>query len=198
VNLQHAKSKLRAPGATLVLPLWAFQDEWEGRPEAPVCVGLRLLSENDKLSARSQADKAASELHPIGGDNWTDAFNDAVQLNIVAIAMCDPNDVTRPAELFPIAVDQVPNAFTSKGAAYVFQAVSRHEISVSLLGELAERDHADRLAALLQKVEPGVLSPALRRHITYLLEELEVVAESVDAARVDHPSNEVPLPVVVQ
>ncbi len=196
MNLAQAKQRIRAPGATLVLPLWAFADEWESRPEAPVCVGLRLLSENDKLSARSQAEQQAWKLQPEGGDDWVDAFNDCLQMQIDAVAMCDPNDVTNPPEIFPIAVDQVPHAFTSKGAAYVFQAVARHEIAVSSLGELAERQDVERLVALLGKVDPNSLGPGLRRHITYLLEQLEPhVDESVDARAINHTGNEV-APVV--
>lgn len=196
MNLQQAKQRIRTPGATLVLPLWVFADEWESRPEAPVCVGLRLLSENDKLAARSQAEQQAWKLQPEGGDNWVDAFNDCLQMQIDAVAMCDPNDVTKSPEIFPIAVDQVPHAFTSRGAAFVFQAIARHEIAASCLGALAEHQDFARLAVLLAKVDPNALGPGLRRHITYLIEQLEPhVDESVDAGAVDHTSNEV-APVV--
>lgn len=196
MNLQQAKTKLRAPGATLVLPLWVFADEWEHKPNAPVCVGLRLLSETDKSQARAEASRLATQLHPEGGDNWVDAFNDQLQLAVSAVGMCDPNDVRKPPELFPVAVDQVPNAFTSKGAGYVFQAIARYEVQASPIEVPAGAEEIARLLALLGKVDPETLSLGLRRTISYVAELLEPFAgELVDAGAVDDAADKLPLVV---
>ena len=195
MNFAQAKAKITAPGATLLLPLWVFADEWEGKPDAPVCVGLRLLSENDKIQARALASKQANELHPDRSDDWIDCFNDAVQMQIDALGMCDPNDVRKPTELFALSPeDQVPNAFTSKGAAFVFQAIQRYEVASSPIGTLAEADDLERLAALLGKVDLASVGPGTSRTITYLLELLEPLAgELVDAAGVDYAGQESPI-----
>src|ERR1041384_1359059 len=131
MNFTEAKAKIRKPGTKLLLPTWVFADDWPSRPDSEVCVGLRLLSENDKTVARSLASKRADELHQVRDDAWTDCYNDTLQLQIAAVAMCDPNDVGLPPELFSIPEDQVPFAFTSRGAAFVFRAIQAYEIQVS-------------------------------------------------------------------
>ena len=191
MNFAQAKAKLRKPGTTLVLPLWVFKDEWESKPDAPVCVGLRLIGETEKMSARSQAVKTANELHPEGGSDWTDCFNDAIQLQIDALGICDPNDISLPAELLPYAEDQAPNAFTSKGAAFIFQAIQRYEVATSPIGALATADDLQRLAAMMGHVDLATLSPAQSRAIPFLIEMLEpLVGDLVDAGAVDDAGHE--------
>lgn len=196
MNLREAKAKLRKPGATLVLPLWVFADQWEDRPTAPVCVGLRLLAENDKTQARALAVKQANDLHPERGDEWVDCFNDAVQMQIDALGMCDPNDVNKPSEAFEYAEDQLPFRITSKGAAFIFQAIQRYEVASSPIGALATSDDLQRLAAMLGKLNLATLGLAPSRTITYLIELLEpVVGELVDAASIDDAGDESPIVV---
>lgn len=191
MNFAQAKARLRKPGTTLVLPLWVFKDEWDGKPDAPVCVGLRLIGETDKMSARSLAVKTANELHPEGGDDWTDCFNDAVQLQLDALGICDPNDVSKPAEILPYAEDQAPNAFTSKGAAFIFQAIQRYEVATSPIGALATADDLRRLTAMLRHVDLATIGPAQSRMIPFLIEMLEpLVGELVDASGIDDAADE--------
>jgi hypothetical protein len=196
VNFAQAKARLKAPGATLVLPLWVFADQWESKPDAPVCVGLRLLAENDKTQARAMAVKQANDLHPDRGDEWVDCFNDAVQMQIDALGMCDPNDVNKPSEAFEYAEDQLHFRITSKGAAFIFQAIQRYEVASSPIGALATSDDLERLATMLGKLNLATLGPAPSRTITYLIDLLEpLVGELVDAVGVDHTSDEVQLVV---
>lgn len=191
MNLQQARAAQKKPGATLVLPLWVFADEWDEKPDAPVCVGLRLLAENDKIQARSLAAKTASERHPEHGADWTDCYNDAIQLQLVALGMCDPNDVRKPTELFPYAEDKVPFALTSKGAAFIFQAIQRYEVATCLIGDLATPEDLKRLAAMLGHVDLATIGPAQSRFIPFLIEMLEpLVGELVDASGVDDATDE--------
>lgn len=192
MNFTQAKARNKRPGTTLLLPLWVFADQWESKPDAPVCVGLRLLSENDKTQARALAVKSADDLHPDRGDEWVDCFNDAVQMQIDALGMCDPNDVDKPSEAFEYAEDQLPFRITSKGAAYIFQAIQRYEVASSAIGALATTEDLGRLAAMLGKLNLATLGPAPSRTITYLIELLEpLVGELVDAVGVDDAGNEV-------
>lgn len=191
MNFAQAKAARKKPGTTLVLPLWVFADSWEDKPEAPVCVGLRLLAENDKIQARALAAKAANDRHPEHGADWTDCYNDAIQLQLVALGMCDPNDVRQPAELFPYAEDQVAFRLTSKGAAFIFQAIQRYEVATCLIGALATADDLQRLTAMLAHVDLAALSPAQSRTIPFLIELLEpLVGELVDASSVDDAGDE--------
>jgi hypothetical protein len=196
VNFTEAKARNTTPGATLILKLTVFADDYSGKPSASVCVGLRLLSEEDRRKARHVAEKQASELHPAGGDGWTECYNDAVKRQVAALAMCDPNDVTKPHELFPYAEDQVLTAFTVRGTQYVFDAVEQHEIDSSPLERLADEATLHRLAKLLLLVDIATLNGRLGRRISAMLDEVEGLVdapESVDGAAVDDASDERPI-----
>jgi hypothetical protein len=188
---QAVKDK-RAPGATLVLEPWVFADEWSGKPSDDVCVGLRLLSDGDKTKARKTAEELADSVHPDRGANWVECFNDCVQRQVDALGICDPNDVRKSHELLPYAEDQVMEALSSKGSRFIFERIERYEIAASPLGVMADREVLDRLVKVLPHVEPELVAPGLRRLISYVLEELELVADdSVDASAVDDAGNEV-------
>lgn len=195
MNFGEAKSRVRTPGATLVLPLSCFADDWLNKPDAPVCVGLRLLSEEDRRKARHVAEQQASELHPAGGDGWIECYNDGAKRQVAALAMCDPNDVTRPSELFPYAEDQVLAALTISGTEFIFSAVEQLEIDSSPLEQLATAQTLTRLARLLPLVNPANLNGRLGRRISAMLEEVEGL---VDPSLVDDASDEVPAVVSEQ
>jgi hypothetical protein len=189
----------RAPGRTLLLEPWVFADEWPNKPPEAICVGLRLLADTDKTKARFTAEEMANETHPLGKSsglsvwlaNWTECFNDCLIRQVSALAICDPNDVSKPHELFPYAEAQVMEAFTSRGALFVFESLDRYEVEVSPIGELADHSELTRLAALLPHVEPGQLAPGLRRLISHVVEELDLrFGDSVDVDAVDHAPDE--------
>src|ERR1043166_31170 len=89
------KSAPKTPGRTLVLQPSVFADEWKRKPKAPVCVGLRLMSEADRSRSRAEAERIADDHHPRGGANWVDCFNDALVRQAAALGICDPNDATK-------------------------------------------------------------------------------------------------------
>lgn len=193
MNFADAKARSKTPGATLVLPLSCFADEWVGKPTGPVCVGLRLLSEEDRRKARHVAEQQATELHPAGGDGWIECYNDAAKRQVAALGMCDPNDCTKPSELFPIAEDQVLTALTIGGTELIFSAVEQLEIDSSPLEALATRETLTRLARLLPHVNLASLNGRLGRRISAMLDEIEPL---VDSALVDDASDELPVSVV--
>ena len=165
---------VRAPGRTLVLEPWVFADEWEDKPKAAVCVcvGLRLMSEVDKLKARVEAERLADELHPGRGEYWVDACNDAIMRQVVALGICDPNDVTKPAPVLPYAEEKVRYALTSRGVRFIFEAIDRYELESSPIGTEATGAVLADLAALLPTVKVEELRPGLRRLIHHVFEEL--------------------------
>lgn len=192
MNFADAKAQIKTPSASLVVPLEAFADAWTGKPAAPVCVGLRLLSNEDRQKARVVAEGQAIEMHPRGGDGWIECYNDAVKRQAVALAICDPNDVTRSHETFPYAEDIVLIALTTRGTDLIFDAVEQHEIDQSPLEQRATPATLKRLSRLLPLVESSALSGRLSRRITSMLEE---VATLVDPGLVDDASDELPLVV---
>jgi hypothetical protein len=168
--------KQRPPGRTLVLETWVFADDWESRPKAAVCVGLVRMSEQSKTTARHDAEKTADELHPRGGANWIDCFNDHLIRQVVAHGICDPNDVDKPSPTLQMAQDMVGHALTSRGARFIFDAIDRFEIETSPIGVAANREEVERLCELLGKVDLERLSGSTRRMLSHLLEQVEVAS----------------------
>lgn len=190
----------RAPGTTLILEPWVFADRWSNKPAEPVCVGLRLLGDIEKTKARQLAEELAKETHPDGGANWIECFNDCIIRQVAALGMCDPNNVSRPHELFPYAEAQVSEALTSPGALFIFEAIDRYEIGASPIGVAAGADEIQALAALLPNVRPDEMPKGLRRLLSYVVDELDLLfgeeTESVDAVGVDDSADEVGVSVV--
>jgi hypothetical protein len=85
----------RAPAAVVVLAPSEWVATWKDAPRAPVAVGLRLLSEEETLTADAEATKEAIR----GGRQTDDAvrrYNEALLCWIIGFAACDPNDATAP------------------------------------------------------------------------------------------------------
>lgn len=193
MNFTEAKERNKTPSRTLILPLTCFADDWAGKPPSPICVGLRLLSEDDRRKARKTAEEQATEFHPYGDDGWIECFNDGVKRQVAALAMCDPNDVTQPSETFRYAEEQVLAAFTVNGTQLVFDAVEQLEIDSSPLERLADRDVLVRLAKVLGLVDPAALNGRLSRRISCMLDEVEPLIDEaalVKAGVVDDPRDE--------
>lgn len=196
MNFGEAVAASGMPGTTLLLEPWVFADEWDSKPDAAVCVGLRLLADKEKSKARFTAEELADQLHPQrDAINWVDAYNDALMRQIAALAVCDPNDVRKPAEVLPMAELTVSDALTSRGARFIFESVAQYEIQASPIGEEASAETLQRLGALLQHTDTEVLPPGLRRLLAHVTDELDDrFGHLVDgAAGVDHAGDEVPI-----
>lgn len=192
MNFSAVKRRNKSPSATLVVPLSAFADAWSGKPSEPICVGLRLLSNEDRQKARKVAEEMATELHPRGGDGWIECYNDAVRRQAVALALCDPNDVTQPSQAFPYAEDTVLVALTASGTQKIFDAVEQHEIDQSPLERAADQATLLRLARLLERVDFALMNGRLSRRVSAMLEEIEALVDDdlVDDPRVDDSREE--------
>lgn len=182
-----------APGTTLVLKPDVFADEWQSKPREPVCVGLRLIPDSEKTKARFTAEELADQVHPKRDHNWIDAYNDALMRQVVALAICDPNDVKKPFELMPFAESDVSDAVTSAGASFIFGALARYELATDPNVAPAGDEDLARLSSLLGLVDASQLRVGLRRTVAELLAELE---ELVDASGVDDAPDELPVGVV--
>lgn len=166
----------RPPARTLVLEPWVFADDWGQKPREPICVGLRLMSEADKTRARREAEDFADELHKKRSNDWLDARNDYLVRQVVAVCLCDPNDVSKPSQILPYAEEQVRFALTSRGAAFIFHAYDQYELETSPL----EREATDGDLAALGEIllnEPAVFTKAQRRLLAHVLDD---VSEDAD------------------
>lgn len=181
-GIQQELSK--RPGRTMMLEPWVFADNWESKPKAAVCIGLRLMSENDKGVARRDSEELALKTHPKGGVNAVDAYNDALMRHVCAFGICDPNDVTQPWASMELPEVEVRIALTTRGVQHIFEAIRKYETESSPLHrEITEDEYSE----LVLRVDDGALerlTPAraklARKFLAYALDELREAAE--DAA----------------
>lgn len=176
-----AKNLPKPPGRTLTLEPSVFADEWAGKPRDTVCVGLRLMSESDKTIARRDSEALALELHPKGGINAVDSYNDALLRHCVAFGICDPNDVSKPWAGMELPEAEVRIALTSRGARLIYEAIERYEIESSPLNaELDDGDEMDELIGALERGALSLIEPAraglARRLLRYALLEMRTAA----------------------
>jgi len=168
--------KATPPGRTLLLPPSVFADDWKKKPASPVCVGLRLMSDDDRTRCRAEAERIALEFHPKGGPNWIDCFNDALVRQCVALGMCDPNDVHKFSDLMELPEEEVVIAFTSSGAGFVFDAIEQYEAESSPITPEASDEDIAEFIGLVQEGSLDILSPEehrrARRLIASMLTEL--------------------------
>ena len=122
----YAQNETAAPRqaeAFIVLPPHAFSDEWKDRPKSDVAVGLRRLSEQDEKVAKEQGRKIVQRDHVRDGkivdkDEAWESYNQELIRYMMARAMCDPNDVSKP--FFEFAEDTIHVALTSFGLGLVW------------------------------------------------------------------------------
>jgi hypothetical protein len=165
-----------AAGRTIKLESWVFPEEWTDRPKSTVCVGIRLISEGEKAKAMAQSEEVANSLHdqnsgPESRDLWRDAFNNALIRQVAAVGICDPNDVMKPTELFPLAEEQVRFALTSAGARFIFDQIERYEIEVSEAEPSLTEDQLDEFAASLFENFDRLL-PQHKRLLNHVFDQL--------------------------
>jgi len=166
------------PPATLTLTPGFFATLWPGKPKADVCVGLRLVAEEDKQAARGEAARAAWALHPReqDADNRVDAMNDALMRWIVARGTCDPNDASRPPELWSEAPeDLVKEALTVEGVKGIYDAIEQLELELSPVRREATDEEIDEVIvmsrAALAEMTP-IKAARVRRLLGYCLDEM--------------------------
>lgn len=145
----------------------AYATDYVRRPDEPVSIGLRLLSEADLQAARAGATKCAVDLFP--GDGESDAavlaYNDALLREVVARAACDPNDARQP--YFQGDEEEVREALTSDGCRAVWDELERLAIERSPLAPLADDAEIASLPAAWVRCA-GMLSVTKQRQLRRL------------------------------
>jgi hypothetical protein len=178
-TLAKAVEKIRPPGCKLILEPWAFADSWERKPSGNVCVGLRILSEAENTTARAEAATLARQLHPEGGDEQTDCFNDALLRWLVATAVCDPNNVDSPAPVFGATDEELIRvAMTERGIRFVFDSLLKYQVETSPLYPEIGDDELGELSTLMLGGAADLLPPGARstakRHLLFALDALRL------------------------
>ncbi len=172
----------------------AFADTYQERPTAEICVGLRTIAESDLATARSQAARWATQLHPDVSPEegelfgpWIESYNDALLRWIIARGTCDPNNVDQPPEVWNVAPeDQVREALTADGVRYLIDEWEKMRIGVDPTVQEASEDVVLRdlpnLLPYAHRLSAGRRGRAMRL-MAFVLGELRSVAPGDDAAQ---------------
>ena len=153
---QRALAPEKRPAPKVVrVPAEAFADTWSGRPKPGEtrAMGLRIISAADVQAVREAASKTAWSHHPREAD--VDAriehYNDALMREVLAIALCKPEDASLPY-WDKVASTAVFVALTEAGVRLLWQAYEELKVSADPTGEQATEDD---VKALLDAFEDG-------------------------------------------
>lgn len=170
----------RKPRETLLVPPFVWAETWDERPRDKVVVGLRSISEGDKLAAIGDARKAAYDFvkeprTPADFTLWTDTYNDFVMRRIVARGVCDPNDVSGYSEPLGMAPEEfVIERLSTEGVRFFFDALERFNLAHDETRAEATNDEiesiADRLH-ILENLKPNAQA-RLRRLLRFVIDQL--------------------------
>lgn len=170
----------RKPATVVSFPPSGWAVTHGDRPTAPVEIGLRVLSEAERIEITSLAATKACRLHPADHDEdgRVHAYNRLLMALAVARAACHVDDATVPYWPSGVADDLVPNALTSEGIDHIYHALDRAMVEQNPAQPEADETDLSRLADLMTMPDAFVpFTPAfaqrLRRLLRYCLDHLD-------------------------
>jgi hypothetical protein len=160
----------------------AFVDNWSGKPSDAVAVGLRLLSEREKFGILKESKTKAREAHPDDARLQYETESDTAMRLLVAAALCDVNDVSKPSSLFRFPQNEVFSALTESGARYLFDEVLKLQVETSVAHTEASEDD---LAELFELISEGAIDSldgerrsSVLRHLRFALDLISEVVST--------------------
>ena len=171
--------KCAAP-ARFTLEVAHFADTWEGRPVAPVVIGLRVPPEGEMIGARDEAIRVARDTKGDLTDEDRDGiFNDALVSIIVARGICDPHDVKASHPFLQMAEDVVPMALKSRTIRHLWDRIDKLHVEQSPLFNEIDAVGLERLTSYLSIDDPfaGCEKAAQARARRFLQLALELIEE---------------------
>lgn len=153
----------RPPAATMLLEPTAYASDYQHRPDEPVAVGIRLLSEADVQAAKAAAARVAVDLYEDErlAEERDLAYNDALVREVVARVACDPNDARNP--FFPGDEEEVRLALTSDGCRAIYDEWEAQAVSRSPLQPVATEEDVAALPATWARAAGLLQGPEQRR-----------------------------------
>lgn len=143
-------------------------------PTADVAVGLRLLSQAEVMTAKSEAEKEATA-RARSGEEIVDRYNAALLAWGLGYAVCDPNNAAQP--YFKFGDESVRQQLTPDAARHLWDELERAQVAASPLRPAASDDDLAELALLLTDPDAWERLPSgdaarLRRWLHFCLDEL--------------------------
>lgn len=159
------------PTKTVTLRADQWAETYAKRPRYDLCVGLRRLSATDVESAEVEAARSVLDT-PIDGID--ERYNNKLMAWAVALAHCDPNDITRPlAELGMRGDDEIEERLTPETVRWLYQHLEDLH-SVGPLTPPASDEEVAELASLLASPTRADIDVDTRRLLGRALRALRV------------------------
>lgn len=159
------------PDRVIKLHPTAWSEKWPERPEYPMDVGVRRISEQDQMNARIEATRAADRAHPDdrrASQEWLDTYNQAVMHGCIAHALCRHDNRHEP--LFKMQTEVLPSRLTTAGVERLFDEL---ELITVIEGPTRPEATAEELYDLGNDLVSGEfwqdMPMARARHIRRLL-----------------------------
>lgn len=168
------------PPRVVPVPPSAFADDWHGRPDSEVAIGLCFVSAEDIDAAMNTALERAESWATNEGRrdeaHFNKVYNEQLIYGIVGRAAVNPNDCTR--RWFPAPCeDSIRRAMTPDGARRLWDELQLLHVGSGVQMPMASDDDIRRLAAILARgIAIGAATSAkateARKFAWYLLEQL--------------------------
>lgn len=177
-SLQRPGGKIAASKVVTISPDF-FAETWTNRPVADIDVGIRVPSEKDVQTARSEAAKTAGNLDDDASDaEKITVFNDVLMACAVASGICDPFDVCSPHPFFELADDMVPAALTTMAIKYLYDSIEQLHVERSPAFQEITEEQTVKLVSYLCEEDPyqrvdRVSAMKARRYLKLALDTLE-------------------------
>lgn len=181
------RSAARQPLACVTITPSAFADTSPVRPDSPVAIGLRFISEAEMATADAEAAKRADREHPgaRGSQGWEDAYNSAAMANVVAFGTCDPTDVA--TDWLVAQADAIPQTLRGEGVELLFREWQAFSAKYDPTRPQATTDDVDAVAVALADGVIYDLPPGTQKYALRLVAELRATLGIADEAAAPGP-----------
>ena len=170
------------PCATVVLEPSDFGDEWPDRPKTAVAIGMRRLSAFQEQGALEQVRRDIAErpedAPALAPDELVETFNGALMVQLIGRALCDPNDASKPTDLFAAPTVQLPRALRRYTITRLWDTLEREVVGSSpVYREATDEEVSDLGKTFAAGADWAVgLPPArearVRRFAAFILDEI--------------------------
>lgn len=144
------------PPRVVKLPVSAWRSAYEGRPEVDIRVGLRLPSQDETEGIEREALRTMRDNLSADTDEGfaLRSYQEAKLVNLVAVCLCDTDDVSACHPLFETPNATLPLVLTKEGLRYLFDQIERLQVDSSpIFPEASDTD----VAAMLELLQDGAL-----------------------------------------
>lgn len=144
-------NKPTPPPRAFVLGPSAFTERWRFRPTAPIQVGLRRISAEDRVHAHVKAIERADRMMPADRRSpedslWQKVYEITLVHYVLGFALCNAGDVTRP-------LWEAPDGHSLNGGEQMLTDLSDEEIEFGTAPVASARFTDDGIARCLDELD---------------------------------------------